>query len=223
MPATPASRSDSGFASMTLREKKSGRFDQRSRRSSSFGMDKHAPLQRPSMPLPQRPRAEPVHLGHLHRLAVVVRGLRAMTYAPSSAAASTVDAQHGRAAGGEHGNDHAVGVEGHCFVWTPGEAAAACSVCEDRADTDGLYRCRGSSAWPTSRSLGAVCLVCPVAFHTERVRAAFVRCLASLLFTYRKHLGRPSKAQRDKGQLTALEHGWIPSGACPWISRNTSL
>jgi hypothetical protein len=48
-------------------------------------------------------------------------------------------------------------------------------------------------------------LVCPEAFHAERVRAAFVRCLASLLYTYRKHLGRPSKNQKANGQLYAFD------------------
>ena len=46
----------------------------------------------------------------------------------------------------------------------------------------------------------------------DEVRAAFVRCLASLLFTYRKYMGRPSKQQKGKGQLFAFDmDGFIRS------------
>jgi hypothetical protein len=44
------------------------------------------------------------------------------------------------------------------------------------------------------------------------VRAAFVRCQASLLYTYRKHLGRPTKQQKSNGQLYAFDmDGFIRS------------
>jgi hypothetical protein len=62
------------------------------------------------------------------------------------------------------------------------------------------------------RCLGLVSLVCPAAFHAERVRAAFVRCLASLLYTYRRHLGRPNKNQKANGYLYAFDmEGFIKS------------
>lgn len=42
-------------------------------------------------------------------------------------------------------------------------------------------------------------LVCPVAFKPDQVRAAFVRCFASLLYTYRKYLHIASGDRRKAG------------------------
>lgn len=44
-----------------------------------------------------------------------------------------------------------------------------------------------------------ICIVCPAAFHPEQVRAAFVRCFASLLYTYKKFLLPASKEQKKEG------------------------
>ena len=44
-------------------------------------------------------------------------------------------------------------------------------------------------------------LVCPVAFDTGQVQAAFVRCFASLLYTYRKYLHPATADQRKNGKL----------------------
>lgn len=43
-------------------------------------------------------------------------------------------------------------------------------------------------------------LVCPVAFDAEQVRAAFVRCFASLLYTYRKFLHPATADFRKNGK-----------------------
>lgn len=46
-----------------------------------------------------------------------------------------------------------------------------------------------------------ICLVCPTAFHADQVRAAFVRCFASLFYTYRRFLGPASSEQKKQGML----------------------
>ncbi len=51
------------------------------------------------------------------------------------------------------------------------------------------------------RCLAAVCLVCPIAFRADQVRAAFVRCFASLFYTYRRFLHPASGDRRKAGLL----------------------
>jgi hypothetical protein len=105
-----------------------------------------------------------------------------------------------------------VWVEGHCFNSTPNDSSPKCTVCDDRADHDGIYKCSGCQSYAHGRCLGFVSLVCPEAFHDDRVRAAFVRCLASLLYTYRKYLGRPTKEQKNNGRMYAFDmDGFIKS------------
>ncbi len=211
MPTTPVSRSDSGFAlNTTLREKRSGHFDERSRRSSSFGMDRHAPLHRPSLPFLN---------GHAQSLSISAisidsqssqGGYAPSTYAQSTLAASTI--MPNLLTQPVRNTETTVWVEGHCFDWMPSETSSACSICEERSEGDGLYRCSGCQCLAHGRCLGFVSLVCPEAFHADRVRAAFVRCMASLLFTYRKYLGRPTREQRTNGQLYAFDmSGFIKS------------
>lgn len=211
MPTTPVSRSDSGFAfSATLREKRSGHFDDRSRRSSSFGIDKHAPLHKPSLPFLN---------GHGPSLSISAisvdsqssyGGYAPSTYAQSTLAASTV--MPNLLIQPVRNTETTIWVEGHCFNWSTTEASSACSICDDRSDGDGMYTCTGCKCVAHNRCLASVCLVCPEAFHADRVRAAFVRCLASLLYTYRKYLGRPSRTQKSNGQLYAFDmDGFIRS------------
>jgi len=47
--------------------------------------------------------------------------------------------------------------------------------------------------------LSAIHLVCPTAFRADQVRAAFVRCFASLFYTYRKYLHPASGERRKQG------------------------
>ncbi|KAJ9149251.1 Ddenn domain protein [Pleurostoma richardsiae] len=216
MPITPVSRSDSGFAaSATLREKKSGHFErpghfeEKSRRSSSFGMDKH-PLHKPSLPFLNG------HSASLSISAISVDsqssygGYAPSTYAQSTLAASTI--MPNMLVQPVRNTETTVWVEGHCFNWTPREVSSVCSVCDDRSEGDGLYKCSGCKCLAHNRCLGFVSLVCPEAFHADRVRAAFVRCLASLLYTYRKHLGRPNRDQKANGQHYAFDmDGFIRS------------
>jgi hypothetical protein len=81
------------------------------------------------------------------------------------------------------------------------DTATVCSICDEKADSDGMYKCTGCSVIAHSRCLGQVSLVCPSAFHPDRIRAAFVRCFASLFYTYRKYLKAPNKAQKTSGQF----------------------
>jgi hypothetical protein len=108
--------------------------------------------------------------------------------------------------------DTTVWVEGHCFNWNPKDTASVCTICEERSEGDGFYKCGACKTVAHGRCLGFVSLVCTEAFHADRVRAAFVRCLASLLYTYRKYLGKPSKQQKNGGQLYAFDmDGFIKS------------
>lgn len=210
MPTTPVSRSDSGFAA-TLREKRSGHFDEKSRRSSSFGMDKHPPMvHRPSLPFLN---------GHSQNLSISAISIDSQSsfggYAPSTYAQSTIAASTimpNMMVQPVRNTENTVWVEGHCFNWSASEVNSTCTVCDERSEGDGLYKCSGCNCLAHNRCLGFVSLVCPEAFHAERVRAAFVRCMASLLYTYRKHLGRPTREQKANGQLYAFDmDGFIRS------------
>lgn len=46
-----------------------------------------------------------------------------------------------------------------------------------------------------------ICLVCPVAFNAEQVRAAFVRCFASLFYTYRRFMHQASGDRKKSGLI----------------------
>ncbi|PTD05657.1 DENN domain-containing protein [Fusarium culmorum] len=221
MPSTPVSRSDSGFAlASTLREKRSGHFgEEKMRRSSSFGVDKHPPFQKPGMPFLNG------HQANLSISAISVEsqnsvigganggyggGYAPSTYAQSTLAASTI--MPSMQIQPVRNTETTVWVEGHCFNYMPKDNTSMCTICNDLAEGDGVYRCTGCKIVSHGRCLGYCSLICPEAFHADRVRAAFVRCLASLLYTYRKYLGRPSKQQKSNGQLYAFDmDGFIKS------------
>ncbi|KFA71669.1 hypothetical protein S40288_08070 [Stachybotrys chartarum IBT 40288] len=214
LPTTPISRSDSGFAlAATLREKRSGHFgEEKVRRSSSFGLEKQPPMPRPT------PSA--FVNGHQQNLSISTISGDAMSsfgggYAPSAYAQSTIAASTimpSMQIHPVHNTDTMMWVEGHCFNWCPQDMNSVCTICNDKAEGDGVYRCSACTTFSHGRCLGFVSVVCPDAFHEDRVRAAFVRCLASLLFTYRKYMGRPSKQQKGKGQLFAFDmDGFIRS------------
>lgn len=58
----------------------------------------------------------------------------------------------------------------------------------------------GCSIVVHGRCAPTVCIVCPVAFRADQVRAAFVRCFASLFYTYRKYM-HPASGERKKQGL----------------------
>ncbi|RWA08584.1 hypothetical protein EKO27_g6508 [Xylaria grammica] len=151
LPSTPISKSDSGFAlSATLREKRSGHFDERGRRSSSFGQ---APYHRPHAPFLN---------GHQANLSI---------------SAISIDSQ----------SSYGGGMGGYAPSTYAQSTLAASTIMPNM-------------------------LVQPVRNTETTIRAAFARCQASLLYTYRKHLGRPSKEQKNNGQLYAFDmNGFIRS------------
>ncbi|KAM0195497.1 hypothetical protein ACHAPI_006351 [Fusarium lateritium] len=220
MPSTPVSRSDSGFAlAATLREKRSGHFgEEKMRRSSSFGIDKQPPYHKPNLPFLNG------HQANLSISAISVESQNSVVgggggygngYAPSTYAQSTIAASTimpSMQIQPVRNTETTVWVEGHCFNWIPKDNTSICNICNDHAEGDGIYKCTGCKVFSHGRCLGHCSLVCPEAFYPDRIRAAFVRCLASLLYTHRKYLGRPSKQQKSNGQLYAFDmDGFIKS------------
>ncbi|KAL2833302.1 dDENN domain protein [Aspergillus cavernicola] len=193
LPTTPASRNDSGLAlQASLREKRSGHFDAASRRSSSFGMDMRQIPRRPSAPF----------LGHAPNLSVTTLNTDYQsTYAPSVYAQSTVAASTivpQPVIQPIHNTEGTSWIEGHCLQLQPWDDKAVCSICDERAD-ENMYRCASCKTMVHNRCAHQICLVCPIAFHPEQVRAAFVRCFASLFYTYKKFLQTPSGDKKKAG------------------------
>ena len=108
-------------------------------------------------------------------------------------------------------------VEGHGLQWKPNDMDSICIICEERSD-EGIYRCCGCTLSVHGRCAHQVCLVCPVAFHEDQVRAAFVRCFASLLYTYRKFLQPASGTARQQGKL----YRWNSEGFLKSLPREAS-
>lgn len=209
-PTTPVSRNDSGFAlTATLREKRSGHFDGHSRRSASFGVDRQTALRRPSVPFNNG------HSASLSTSAVSVDAQSMYGYAPSTYAASTLAASTimpNMLMQPVRNTDSTIWVEGHCFNWHRNDTSSVCSICDEKPEGDGIYKCTSCSTIAHGRCLGQVSLVCPSAFHADRVRAAFVRCFASLFYTYRKYLNRPTKDQKASGQIYSFDmNGFLKS------------
>lgn len=206
LPLTPVSRNDSGFALQTsLREKRSGHFDAASRRSSSMGLDRQTG-RRPSVPL-----------GHSSSLSTTTLGpdfqarstYAPSTYAQSTLAASTVMPQVYYQP--VHNGAGTCFAEGHCLQWVARDDKSSCTICDEKAE-DGIYKCTGCNISVHNRCTEQVHIPCPVAFHPEQVRAAFVRCFASLFYTYRKHLLPPTSDQKKSGMLYRFDmDGFIRS------------
>ncbi|KAL8874260.1 MAG: hypothetical protein Q9174_000380 [Haloplaca sp. 1 TL-2023] len=198
---TPTSSNNSGFAIQTsLREKRSGHFETSSKRSSTYGFDRVPTLRRPSLPFN----------GHVsnHSSSRSVATISTESHAPSSYAPSTY-AQSTLAASTVMPNilmqpvrntDTTMWIEGHCLNWRGNDDRSSCSVCTEKAE-EGIYRCSGCSITAHARCAQQICLVCSAAFHPEQVRAAFVRCFASLFYTYRKFLQPAAGDQKKAGML----------------------
>lgn len=203
LPTTPISRNDSGFAlTATLKEKRSGHFDTNSRRSSSFGVDRQSTLRRPNIPFTNG-HSSSLSTSSLSTDTSSVYGYAPSTYAASTLAASTI--MPNMLLQPVRNTDSMVWVEGHCFVWQAKDTGCVCSICDDKAEGDGVYKCTSCSTISHGRCLGQASLVCPSAFHADRVRAAFVRTFASLFYTYRKYLGKPTREQKSSGQLYGFD------------------
>ncbi|KAI9829047.1 MAG: hypothetical protein M1832_000070 [Thelocarpon impressellum] len=199
-PTTPVSRSESSMGlAATLREKRSGHFESSSRRSSSYGYERGAGpnmLRRPSVPFSH-------HSSSLSTSSFSGESQTPSPYAPSTYAQSTIAAstimpnllvQPVRNTG------NTSWVEGHCLEWHPTDDTAVCSVCDEKAE-DGVYGCTGCVVRTHGRCAEHICVVCPAAFHADQVQAAFVRCFASLFYTYRKFLQPATGDQKKGGKL----------------------
>ncbi|ORY03936.1 dDENN domain-containing protein [Clohesyomyces aquaticus] len=196
MPSTPISRNDSAFGLQAgLREKRSGHFETSSRRSSSFGFERVPTMRRPSQPfLGHTPNASMSSLNHEFR---APSAYAPSVYAQSTLAASTI--MPGMAMHHVRNTETVRWQEGHCLQWRSFEEKATCSVCEDKSD-EGMYRCTGCTTYAHGRCVDSICIVCPTAFHPDQVRASFVRCFASLLYTYRRYM-LPATGDRKKSGM----------------------
>ena len=215
-PSSLTSRNDSGFAlQATLREKRSGHFDSGSRRSSSFGVDRHPTFRRPSIPMipPTGHQSNP-SVSTILTMTDSGGAAGTSSYAPSVMAPSTYAASTLAASTimphvlykPVHDSATTCWAEGHCLELRPRpERGATCLVCAERPDDDGLYKCSGCFMHAHARCAHAIGLVCPAAFHAEQVRAAFARCFASLLYTYRKHLAPATGEGKRSGLLHAFD------------------
>lgn len=192
MPFSALNRNDSGFAlQTTLREKRSGHFDTSSKRSSTYGVDRHPhPIRRPSIPFSN-------HSSNLS-MSHPTSNYAPSTYAQSTLAASTI--MPNVLMQPVRNTDTTSWVEGHCLQWLPRDEKSICILCDERSD-DGVYRCSGCGLIAHARCAQQICVVCPAAFHPEQIRAAFARCFAALFYTYRKFLQPPNKDQIKAGQL----------------------
>jgi hypothetical protein len=101
--------------------------------------------------------------------------------------------------------------EGHSLKWNEHARHGDCEVCYE-ASAGGMFICDGISFRSCingdcrltvhHRCLDAVTLPCMSAanFSPDRIRAAFLRCFASLLYNYRKHFEPVSNGRRyDSG------------------------
>ncbi|KAB8606211.1 hypothetical protein FH972_025842 [Carpinus fangiana] len=187
----PLGRNDSAYVlQASLREKRSGAFDVK--RQSSFGLDK---IRRPS-----------ATSGHGSNLSVSTLSTDTNTYsnyapsvyAQSTLAASTIMPQ--MLTRPVQSTETTKWVEGHCLRWMARDSQTPCSLCNETGE-EGILRCSGCGVTSHHRCTEQICLVCPEAFHPDQIRAAFVRCFASLLYTYRKFMSPAIAEQRRTGDL----------------------
>ncbi|KAK5110727.1 hypothetical protein LTR62_005604 [Meristemomyces frigidus] len=213
-PSTSTSRNDSGFSlQATLREKRSGQLsDSLARRNSAVHSLFHArnPLhdktntqQFDRMSMIRRP-SQPIAIGHHATSSTSTLGNSNGTssyapsvYAQSTLAASTVMPQMMMQP--VRDNETTKWIEGHCLLRRNRDGRSICSICDDRCEEES-FRCSGCGIIVHFRCLPSVTVVCPTAFHADQVRAAFVRCFASLFYTYRRYL-HPASSERRKAGL----------------------
>lgn len=199
-PSTPVSRNDSGFGlQASLREKRSGHLDMAARRSSSFGFDRMNTLRRPSQPTMHTTQPFISHASSMSTSTLPSgAGYAPSIYAPSTIAASTI--MPSVLYQPVRDTETTKWVEGHCLVLSKREDKTYCTICDEKCD-ESVYRCTGCAVCVHSRCAGAVSIICPIAFHADQVRAAFVRSFASLFYTYRKYMLPASGERRKHGMM----------------------
>ncbi|RVX75925.1 hypothetical protein B0A52_00282 [Exophiala mesophila] len=174
------SRNDSGYALQTsLREKRSGHFDSLSKRSFS---GPQTMMRKASIPFikhnatPSNASLSDMRNGSTYAGSV---------YAQSTLAASTI--MPGMAVHPATASPGSHWVEGHCLEWKVGQGPSTCVLCDEKAQDD-YYRCGGCGFVVHDRCAAQITIVCSAAFFPDQIRAAFVRCLASLFYTYRRFM-----------------------------------
>jgi hypothetical protein len=199
----PPSRNDSGFTlTATLRGKRSGNFDAASRRSSSFGFERAPTLRRPSMPFAHHsPSPSTSSLGgssgdgqsisYSHAYAPSV-------FAPSTLAASTI--MPNMLMQPVRNTDTTQWIEGHCMQYKANDVESVCSICLEKSD-EGMCVCQSCRTAVHPRCTHQLALPCASAFYPDQIRAAFVRCFASLFYTYRKYLLPASEDGKRQGKV----------------------
>lgn len=60
---------------------------------------------------------------------------------------------------------------------------------------------QGCNVTAHMRCSPTICLPCPVCFYPDQIKAAFVRCFASLLYTYRRFLMPATGDGKKAGKL----------------------
>ncbi|KIX04120.1 uncharacterized protein Z518_07673 [Rhinocladiella mackenziei CBS 650.93] len=187
--SSTAPRNDSGYALQTsLREKRSGHFDALSKRS--FSGSSHM-IRKASIPFarhnatPSNTSFSDMKNGSMYTPSVYDQStLAASTIMPSIRIQPVKDTE------GTHW------VEGHCLQWRASDGTSTCVLCDDKAQ-EGYYRCSGCGFVIHDRCAHQITVVCSAAFYSDQVRAAFVRCLASLFYTYRRFM-QPAPSQKKK-------------------------
>ena len=196
-------RKDSGFdIQSTLREKRSGHFDGLSKRSSTYGVDRYPTVRRPSIPFSGNSSNHSSNHSSNLSMTMSTDSYATSNYAPSTYAQSTLAASTimpNMLMQPVRNTETTKWMEGHCLQWRAHDDRSTCSVCEEKADS-GIYKCAGCSLSAHGRCAQQICLVCPIAFHPEQIRAAFVRCFASLFYTYRKFL-LPATGEQKKAKM----------------------
>lgn len=228
-PLTPKSRNDSGFSMASIREKRSfGHFDSSSKGNISHaqswitGGNGNGNANANGGGLPRRPSVP--YLGHSSTLSVS-SSINAATrspstyarsnYATSTIAPSTVIQSPSRMSISTtcSGYSNTIFVEAHCLrlkqysdTASVKEDNLVCSICEERATMDEpMYGCTGCFTCVHDRCAHEIAIVCPAAFHADQIRAAFVRCFASLFYTYKKYMGVASGEEKRSGRQYAFQ------------------
>lgn len=183
-----------------------------------IGIDRMSTLRRPSNPFSG-------HQSHASTASVCTMNTdwnKSSNYAPSVYAQSTIAASTvmpNVLMQPVYNTDTTQWIEGHCMQWMQMEKKSSCCICDEKAE-DGIFKCTGIfQCFKISHSLGLrltrtgcaitahnrcvnqVCLVCPSAFHPDQIIAAFARCFASLLYTYRKFVIPAPRDQQKNGTV----------------------
>lgn len=223
-PLTPKSRNDSGFSMTSIREKRSfGHFDNSSKSNISHAQSwiNGGNASSPGTGLPRRPSVP--YLGHSSSLSVS-SSINAATrspsiyarsnYATSTVAPSTVIQSPSRMSISTScsGYSNTIFVEAHCLRLRQHDPASlkeeslVCSICEERSTIDEpMYGCTGCYTCVHDRCAHEISIVCPAAFHADQIRAAFVRCFASLFYTYKKFMTSATSEDKRSGRQYAFQ------------------